>query len=151
MAIPVLLFIKTHIVSSVLSIGTFVFSVEIPYKKLWNIVLKSEFVFLVPSILKILWFYFFETDYTLENIQNFYPLSMFNLIESEQVDIWFFYPLQTINLFEVLYWLLLAYLLDKALKTPKNHHTGIKIVASSYGPGLLIWVVAIMFLILNVA
>ena len=55
-----------------------------------------------------------------------------------------------INAFEVFYCMVLAYLLDKALKIPEKRHTGIKIVASSYGPGLLIWIVAVMFLALNI-
>ena len=148
--IPVLLFVKTHLIASILGIGSFILNVEVPYKKLWRIVLQAEFLFLIPGILKIVWFYFFETFYTLEDVQNFYPLSLLNLIGSENVAPWFLYPLQTLNVFEAIYWLLLAYLLDKALKTPKNQHTGIKIVASSYGPGLLIWVGAIMFLVLNI-
>ena len=147
LAIPLLLYMKTHIIAGILGIGSFIFNRKISHKKLWNIVLKAETIFLLVIAVKILWFYFFQTDYTYDDVQNFYPLSLLSFIGYEEVAPWFFYPLQTINLFEVLYWIVLAFLIDRTLKERGN--TGIKIVASSYGPALLIWVVAVMFLVLN--
>tara|TARA_R110002033_G_C3777237_1_gene228893 strand:- start:345 stop:635 length:291 start_codon:yes stop_codon:yes gene_type:complete len=51
--------------------------------------------------------------------------------------------------FEVAYWLILAYLLGKELNITLNK--GLNIIASSYGVGLIIWVVAVMFFILNMS
>lgn len=148
--IPILLFLKTQIVALVLSMGTFFFNVDISYKKLWNIVLKAEFIFLFVSLIKLGWFYFFKTDFTLEELQIFYPLSMLSMIGSDIIDPWYVYPLQVINAFEIIYWIVLDLLLDKAMNTKKGN-LGIKIVASSYGPALLIWVVAVMFFTLNMS
>ena len=58
--IAILLFLKTHIVVAVLSIGTFVFEKEITYRTLWGLVLRAEFIFLIPAILKILLVPFFS-------------------------------------------------------------------------------------------
>jgi hypothetical protein len=63
------------------------------------------------------------------------------------LEAWFVYPFQVLNLFEIAYWLLLAYLLGKALQTHTDE--GLKIVAASYGSALLLWVVAVMFFVLN--
>ncbi len=148
--IPALLFIKTHLVAAVLNIGTFFFEKKIAYKKLWSIVLKAEFVFVAVILIKTLWIYAFTNGYSIEDIQGFYPLSMLSIVGNESIEPWYAYPLQTINVFEIIYWIVLALLLDKTLKESKAN-TGFKIVASSYGPALLIWVVGIMFFTLNMS
>lgn len=102
-------------------------------------------------VFKTVWFYFFQADYNLEDLQYFYPLSALNIIGYEGLQPWFIYPFQVLNLFELAYWLILAYLIDKELGIDKKKDTGIKIVASSYGVSLLIWVVGIMFFTLNMS
>lgn len=127
----------------------FFFDKEIKFKTLFNIVVKAEFVFLLVILCKTIWFYVFQQDYTLEDLQYFYPLSAINITGYDGLKPWFAYPLQTLNLFEVTYWILLAYLLGKELKITTD--MGLNIVASSYGVGLLIWVVAVMFFTLNMS
>ena len=152
--IPIILFIKTTLVASVLYIGTFFFSkTKVTFKQLFNAVVKAEFVFLGVGVLKIIWFYFFQTNYTLEDLQYFYPLSALNIVGYKGLDVWFIYPLQLLNLFELVYWLLLAYFIGKLAFTEKDKgkpmDLGFKIVASSYGSALLLWVVVVMFFTLN--
>lgn len=147
--IPLLLLLKISIIAAILDAGCFFFDKEIKYKKLFNIVVKAEFVFLLVIVFKTLWFYVFQQEYTLEDLQYFYPLSAINITDYEGLQTWFVYPLQVLNLFELTYWVILAYLLGKELKVSTNK--GLSIVASSYGVGLLIWVVAIMFLTLNMS
>jgi len=66
---------------------------------------------------------------------------------------WFIYPLQVLNLFELAYWFVLAYFIGKLAFTEKDKgkpmDLGLKIVASSYGSALLLWVVVVMFFTLN--
>jgi len=147
--LPVLLFIKTSIIAAILDAGCFFFGKEIKYKKLFNIVIKAEFIFLLVIIFKTAWFYFFQTDYNLEDLQYFYPLSALNIIGYEDLQPWFIYPFQVLNLFELAYWVILAYLIGKELK--ENTDKGFSIVASSYGVSLLIWVVGVMFFTLNMS
>jgi hypothetical protein len=145
---PIFLLIKTSLIASVLYIGTFFFSkVAVSFKQLWGFVLTGEFIFLLVPILKIAWFYFFQTHYKLEDIQCFYPLSALNIVGYKELEPWFIYPFQTLNLFELAYWLILAYYIGKATQT--NMDNGLKIVACSYGPALLLLVVTIMFFTLN--
>lgn len=152
-----LLFIKILVVTSALYIGTFFYSkTKVTFKQLWNIVVKAEFVFLLVGVLKIIWFYFFQTSYTLEDLQYFYPLSILNIVGYKGLDAWFIYPLQILNLFELAYWLILAYYIGKIASPAKNFEGnnykmdfGLKIVATSYGSALLLWVVVVMFFTLN--
>ena len=145
--IPLFILIKTALVASVLYIGVFFFSkTEVTFNKIWSVVLTAEFIFLLVPIGKLLWFYFFQTKYTLEDFQYFYPLSALN-ITGFTIDKWFIYPFQVLNLFELGYIIYLSSQIGKITET--NTDTGLKIVGYSYLPALLFWVVLIMFLTLN--
>lgn len=146
--VPIIVLIKTSLIASTLYIGSFFFSkVAVTFKQLWGFVLTAEFVFLLVPVFKIVWFYFFQTNYKLEDIQYFYPLSALNITGYNNLEPWFVYPFQTLNLFELAYWLILAYHIGKATQT--NMDNGLKIVGYSYGSALLLWVVVIMFFTLN--
>ena len=147
--IPVFFLLKISIIAVILDIGCLFFGKEIKYKKLFNQVVKAEFIFLLVIIFKTVWFYFFQPNYTLEDLQYFYPLSALNIVGHEGLQTWFIYPFQVLNLFEVAYWFILAYLIGKELN--ENTDKGFSIVASSYGVGLLIWVVGVMFFTLNMS
>lgn len=145
---PIMLLIKITLITSVIYIGIFFFSKkEVSYKILWDIVINAEFIFLLVPFFKIIWFYFFQTNYKLEDFQYFYPISTLNIIGYQGLEPWFIYPFQILNLFELAYWLILAFYIGKITQT--NMDNGLKIVASSYGAALLLWVVTIMFFTLN--
>lgn len=155
--IPLILLIKISLIASVIYIGAFFYSkVKVTFRQLFNEIVKAEYVFLGVGVLKIIWFYFFQTNYTLEDLQYFYPLSALNIVGYKGIDAWFIYPLQTLNLFELAYWFLLSYYIGKITsptgKIENNKYPvdfGLKIVASSYGSALLLWVVVVMFFTLN--
>jgi hypothetical protein len=140
--------LKTIIITSVIYIGVFFFNkVEVTFKVIWDSIIKAEFIFLLVPILKLIWFYFFQTNYTLEDIQYFYPLSALNIIGYKGLDTWLLYPLQTLNLFEFAYIIYLSYQIGFLTKT--NADNGLKIVGYSYVPALLLWVTVVMFFTLN--
>lgn len=147
--IPVLVIIKISIVATVIDIGCFFFDKRLNYKKIFNIVVRAEYIFLLIIIIKIVWFYFFKPNFTLEDLQYFYPLSALNIVGYDGLNAWWIYPFQVLNLFELAYWFILAYLIGKELKIATDK--GLSIVASSYGVALLIWVVGFMFFTLNVS
>jgi hypothetical protein len=152
--IPLFLLIKTTLIASVLYVGTFFYSkVKVTFKQLWNVAVKAEFVFLLVGVAKIIWFYFFQTNYTLEDLQFFYPLSALNIVGYKGLESYFIYPFQVLNLFELAYVLLLGYYVGKLAYTPKNKglpmEFGLKIVMSSYVPALFLWVAIVMFFTLS--
>lgn len=152
--IPITLLIKTTFVASVLYVGVFFYSkVKINFYQLWQLVIKAEVIFLFVGIVNIIWFSFYQINYNIEDIQYFYPLSALNIVGYQGLEPWFIYPLQVLNLFELAYWLVLAYFIGKLAFTEKDKgkpmDLGLKIVASSYGSALLLWVVVVMFFTLN--
>ena len=147
--IPIILFIKFGIISICLLAGAFLFDIRISLKKLFHIVVISESILLLPLVVKIIWFIATPSSYTLEDVQLFYPLSLLSLFDPHTLDSWWLYPLQVLNLFELLYWITLALLLRKVVNASFDRRLGL--VLSSYGSGLLIWVIFITFITLNIS
>lgn len=145
---PLFILIKTTLIASVLYMGAFYFSkIKVTFNQLWNIVIKAEFIFLIVGFFKIIWFYFFHTNYTLEDIQYFYPFSALNIIGYQGLEPWFVYPFQVLNLFEMAYIIYMAFQVGYITKT--NADNGLKILAYSYVPALVLWVTIVMFFTLN--
>lgn len=145
--IPLIILVKTLIIATTLYIGLFLFTKETKFKNSWNVVIKAEFIFILVPIIKIIWFYFFQTSYTLDDIQNFYPLSALNIIGYKDLEAWFIYPFQVLNLFELSYVIYLGFQIGEVTNT--NTDYGLKIVGLSYVPCLLLWVATVMFFTLN--
>ena len=145
--IPIFLLIKTTIIAALLYMGLLFFDNDLKFTSLWNIVLKGEFIFLLVPIFKIIWFYFFQINYTLKDIQNFYPLSALNILEHEELELWLIYPFQILNVFELVYIIYLGYQMGQLTNT--NTDNGLKIVGYSYVHALVLWIVTIMFFIRN--
>ena len=122
---------------------------KIEYKDFLTLALVAEFVFIIAGLYKFANFYWFDTDYSLPDLQTYYPLSLINFKENISTEIWLAYPLQLGNVFELLYWGILAYGIweyaDKKISFLKSLGT----VAATYGIGLLFWAGTVTFLILN--
>jgi hypothetical protein len=143
--LPVVLYLKSTVLAWILAIGGFFYGLEISHKNYWKIVLQAEFIFLVSVLVKILWFVIIQPEFSLEEVQQFVPFSLQSILDTTTIPSWALYPLQLLNVFEGLYWVLLVVLLNQASGSKK----GALIVVSSYGPALFIWIIFIMFLTLN--
>ena len=149
--IPLFVIIRTSLVALCLSIVSFFYNTEneLKFKQFLRIALLGEFVWILVSIVKFVYFYLFQTDFTLVGFQQYYPLSFTNYLDLETLEPWLIYPLQTINLFEVLYFFVLVAGMHKLLK--ENYWRSFEKVAVGYGTGLLIWLGLVMFLTLNMS
>jgi len=146
--VGVLYLLKITLIAGCIYIGFFfINSNKVTFKEIITIVAKADLVFFVPIMLKILWFTFVEERFTIKDIQQFYPLSLVNIFDVSSLDNWLLYPLQTFNVFEVLFWFALAYELKNYLK--EDFTTSFKFVLSTYGSGLFVWVIFVVFLIVN--
>ena len=141
---PVLLFIKLSLTTLCLSLGCYFAQNRFSFNLFLNVSLSAEIIFLLPVLIKLLWFLFIHTDYDLNDLSQFYPLSVLNLINVKTIPNYLLYPLQTLNLFEVAYWFLLAHGVADA--TGFSFKRSFELVMSSYGVGLVLWVVLVMFL-----
>lgn len=142
--IPVVILLKLTLVASCLSTGLYFFTNQFRFKQAFGVALEAEFVFLIPALLKILWFVFVQTGYTLQDLQFFYPLSALNLFNHSTLEPWLVYPLQLVNLFELVYWFLLARGVSKIID--RDFTKSFEVVLASYGVGLLLWVAVVMFI-----
>ena len=144
---PILLIIKWFLVAVAIDVGAMFFEVELKFKKAFQIAMLSEMAFLLLLAVKFGWFFYNRDTLTLAYVQAFMPLSLSSFIDVSKIDKWFIYPLQVINIFELIYWLLLAYFLGIELKKPSGK--AFQFVLGTYGVGLLIWIIFMAFLILN--
>ena len=142
--IPVVYSIKLSLIAACLSIGVFFATNKFSFKSAFGVALVAEFVFLIPTILKILWFAFIQTNYTLKDLQFFYPLSVLSFFDASIIESWLVYPFQLLNVFEVVYWLVLAKGVQKIIQ--KDFTPSFEIVLASYGAGLVLWVAIVMFI-----
>ncbi|MDA9555152.1 hypothetical protein N9R54_02840 [Pelobium sp.] len=139
----VLEIIKYLVITFLVATGLLIFGYKIKFKRILKIVVISDLILIIPSVLKILWFNFYKTNYSLQDLQLFYPLSILNLLNTNISNIWI-YPLQLLNVFEISYWIALAYGISKLINN--NFDKALKIVLSSYIPALVVWVVFVVFL-----
>ncbi|WP_435260706.1 hypothetical protein [Tenacibaculum sp. nBUS_03] len=148
---PLIILIRSGLVAMSLSIGMFFYDMEykLKFNQFFRLALLGEFVLVLVGFVKLGYFYFIKTDYTLQDIQQYYPLSYINFLDIKSLEAWLIYPLQTINLFEIGYFFVLVYGLHKLLKN--KYWKSFEITAVSYGTGLVIWMGLVMFLTLNMS
>lgn len=146
---PILLLIKFSLISMVLYIG--IIFCNLQYKvslgSVFKIVIASDIIFVCSGLFKFLWFYLFAGNYNLNDLGFFYPLSLINFFKTDEVNKLWRFPLQTVNLFHLIYIISLSFGLNKVCKIEKADAE--KIVLLSYLPALLLWVALIMFLIID--
>ncbi|GAB2581697.1 hypothetical protein GCM10027190_33650 [Spirosoma areae] len=147
--LPVFNLIKFTFVAALISLGYYFATNRWVFKPFFRVAVQAELVLLFPAVIKLIWFLFVQTDYSLNDLQFFYPLSLLNLFESQSIDNYLLYPLQLANLFELAYWLVLAYGVSQVIEIPMPKAFGL--VAASYGSGLLVWVAFIMFLTVSMS
>jgi len=143
---PIMLMVKFSLVSLVLYIGIVFCNIQdkVSLGSVFKIVIASEIIFVCTGLLKFLWFYLFAGNYDLNDLGFFYPLSLINFFKTAEVSRLWIFPLQTVNLFQIIYIISISYGLNKVCKIEKPDSD--KVVLLSYLPALVLWVALIMFL-----
>lgn len=116
----VYLVIKVFAITIILATGLYFFDIQVSFRELLRVVVWCEFVFLIPAALKIGWFWQDRNIVDLLSWQNFYPLSAASLIPDIKPA--FLLPMQTLNIFEISYWFLLAAGIEKLLQLSSTKH-----------------------------
>ena len=150
---PVLIGIKVLLVAFCLNFVKIISEKleQVKFRDILTIVLMAEFVFLIAGFYKFFNFYLIDTDYTLETLQTYYPLSLINYKEAISTEKWLAYPLQLVNVFELMYWGILAWGIWELADKKISYQRSLGYVALTYGIGLLFWVGVVCFLILSVS
>jgi hypothetical protein len=139
LSIPFVYLWKFTVIAFVIWVGCFMFGYRVTYTQCWGVVISAEFIFLIPEVLKIMWFMTIETDPNYHDIRAFYPASLMHLVDYENLDKRFAYPLRAFNLFEVIYWFLLVKGIHFYARKDKKYVW--VIVACSYILIFLLWLV----------
>lgn len=119
---------------------------KINFQNLSKIILVAYVSFLVAYLIKVLWFLVID-DFTLKEFNSFYPVSLMNFFDHEEIDYWMINPLQYINAFQILFILLVSVGLVSFLK--------IKPIKSfiwssiTYSTILIFWIALIAFVQLS--
>lgn len=108
LSIPFVYLWKFTVIAFVIWVGCFMYGYRVTYSQCWGVVIGAEFIFLVPEVLKIVWFMTVETDPDYHEIRSFYPLSLMHFFDYYTLDKRWAYPLRALNVFEVIYWFLLV-------------------------------------------
>ena len=109
---------------------------KVSYAKCWQVSMIAELVFFLPTILKTLWFLLIKTETNYWDFQAFYPFSL-AFFDHEKVPDKYLYVNQSLNVFEILYWIALTYGIDFAARKKKSVANAI--VFTTYVPLFFFW------------
>jgi hypothetical protein len=108
LSIPFIYLWKFTVIAFVIWVGCFMYGYRVTYTQCWGVVIGAEFVFLIPEVIKIIWFMTVELDPTYNEIREFYPLALIHFADYSEMDKRYAYPLRALNVFEIIYWFLLV-------------------------------------------
>lgn len=136
-AIPFIYLWKFTVIAFVVWVGCFMFGYRVTYAQCWGVAISAEFIFLIPELLKIGWFMFIHSDPTYHEIRSFYPLSLIQLFDYNELDKRWAYPLRALNVFEIAYWFILVEAIHHIARKDKKYVW--IIVACSYILIFILW------------
>jgi len=138
-SIPIVYLYKFTVIAFILWIGCFMFGYKVYYSSLWQLAMFAECIFFVAELLKIGWFTYVVTDPEIWDVRAFYPFSFINLFNYREVPDAWHYPLKALNVFEVIYWMILVYGIQYLSR--KRFDISLYIVLTSYVLWFLLWLI----------
>ncbi|RQO65994.1 hypothetical protein DBR43_27510 [Pedobacter sp. KBW06] len=130
------------VVSLLLSALLKLINVKIHFTRILYVVISAEFIFILQSIFDLVWVFSHKEQLTITEIIDFQSFSIYNLLKN--VPSYLFYAATTANLWEILYMMILAYLLKEMLNRSMLQSFGLVIL--SYGLPLLLWLIFATFI-----
>jgi hypothetical protein len=144
LVVPLTLLVKVSLVSLCLLTGLLLTSLKLPFRTLMRIVLFAESAFVTSTLLRLLILAFSRNVESLGQYMSFAPLSLYSLFRPSSVPNWLTYPLQTLDIFQAGYVLLLATGLHYYMGQPFRKM--LELVLMSYGLGLACCMIGFAFI-----
>lgn len=141
---PLIVALRTTLVSLCLLVGILWKNQRLPFKQLWAMVMKAEMVYAIGSVVIAISLLSLQNVHTFNDIGNFHGYSMLAFVKLEGLAVWLRAPLRFINLFELGYWFMLIWGLQHLMK--ESFSSMFRLTVSTYGIGLLLWMVLMLFL-----
>jgi hypothetical protein len=142
--VPLMIVIKMLLVSFCLMAGLLLTAQKLSFSTIFKIVLFAESAFCASTLFRLLVLAFSHTIDSLGQYMAFAPLSLFSLFRPTSVPNWMLYPLQTLDVFQVIYVFFLARGLQYFLRRPFK--ASLEQVVGSYGLGLFTAMIFFAFL-----
>lgn len=139
LSIPFVYATKLTIIAFILWTGAFMFGYKISFSQMWKIAIIGEFIFLLAELLKVAWLIWVPYEPDIWDIRAFYPLSLMNFFDHGSIPSNWVYPLQSINVFEPVSWLLYVYGIHYTAHKKLDY--AYAIVFTTYVPVFIIWLI----------
>jgi hypothetical protein len=139
--------IKCFLMALVLYAGLFFANMHQGVKlgNLFKVAVYAESIIVLAGMVKVVFGAF--CDFTYTEFSLFYPLSVLSFLNPEAIQPLWYYPLQLVNVFEIIYCFLLVYFFSQELQLGKSDSS--KVVLGSYLFSISFWLILILFLTLN--
>lgn len=140
--IPLLLLIRPFYTALCLSTGALLSDQNLTFGQSYNLALKADAIFLMEIMIRINYFSIVGAD-SLAQLST--PLfSLLHWIGPDNVLPLFAYPLGVFSVFELIYWILLAAFVSTF--TQKSFWRSFYFVLTTYGIGLILLVIAVIYI-----
>lgn len=140
--VALILFIKYLIISLLIYSTLYLGASAVNYRAVLQAVCLAELVFLLPAVIKVMWFIYHPPS-DLDEWTQFYPLSVHSVVGGLLTSDVILYLLQVLNLFELLYVLTLAILLHRIIS--RSFDFALKTVLRAYLPALAFWLLIVTY------
>ncbi len=147
--VPLFVVLQAFLITVCLNVGTLFFNYDIGFKALFKMVLKAMIVFVFASLLMTFIQWQVIEVSTFQDLQNANFMSALWFFDQETLPVWLSYPISLISVYEIAFWVLLAAGVSYLLK--QSFSESINFVASTYGVGLTVWILLIIFLQISVS
>jgi hypothetical protein len=135
------LLLKYAIISFILSVAARFCHVEITFRQLLKVVMIAELIFLFSQAYRIVHF-LGDATFTLDDLRSYEPLSLAAILHYNKIGPWQF-ALQTVNLWEVIYCVVLADGIRQI--SGACWRPAFRVVMTGYVASLFFWLVTVSF------
>jgi len=144
--IPLITIIRPLFTTFCLFAGSLFQEYRWKWENIFNISLKADIVFLLSQMCNFYYYVFVKDAETLQDVST-NCLSLLNLAGKEDIPAWLVSALNSANLFEVLYVVLLTLFIVKVFEL--KWFKALVFVLLTYGVGTYLYIVGVTFLYLN--
>lgn len=145
LAVPVILFLKFLVIGTFISMGMIMAGHKLRFKEILAITMIAEFAWLGANFAATMNLMTAEIN-TLEDLQ-VSSLSLASVLHSGEIEKYLFVPLQSINIFLVLYTLLLSWCYKIAANCSFNK--AFTLILSTFGTAFILWNILVMYLLIS--
>lgn len=145
--IPVSVLIKIGYASIAINIGFILFDIDLGFKPIFQAVLAGESVFIIASLIKLSGYLWWHPVHSAIALSTFAPLTLASLLNLSKIPRWFWYPLQSLSVYDIAYCFIISGYLAYYFKKDFKELLGDVII--SYGSALILWMGIVVFLSLQ--